>query len=170
MGGPAIFLDRDGVLNRNVDGGYVLSFDSFEFNEPLLEVLAEHSKSAGTPLVIVTNQRCVARQLISETELRQLMGRFADYLRSRRVEICAWYCCPHTQADACICRKPAPGMVVAAAGEYAFDLSRSCMIGDSDSDLVAGARAGVGTCIKYCFGDSRQTTRLKAILEALYGG
>jgi histidinol-phosphate phosphatase family protein len=152
-----------------VDNGYVLSFESFEFNGPLIEALARHSASLRTPVVVISNQRCVSKDLISQNGLRDLMKSFTNALVQSGLRLSAWYCCPHGYDDDCPCRKPRPGMIDAAAFDFGFDLRRSCIIGDSDTDLVAGAAGGIGTCIRYCMERRGDTERVTAILEALYG-
>lgn len=138
-----------------------------EYNEPLLEALAAHA--AAAPMIVVSNQRCVSRGLITADALGDLMTEFTSALAQRGVRLTAWYCCPHGVENACGCRKPRPGMISAAASDFGFDLERSCVIGDAETDMAAGRAAGIGTCIRYSMEAPSDTDRVAALLGELYG-
>jgi len=141
----AAFLDRDGVINRKLEEGrYVTRWEEFKILPGVIEA-AVLLKRAGFLVIIVTNQRCVAKHLIQAAELDALHQRMCDFLAERGAKINALYYCPHEASPPCECRKPAPGMLLEAARSWDVDLARSWMIGDSEIDIQAGKRAGCNT-------------------------
>jgi D-glycero-D-manno-heptose 1,7-bisphosphate phosphatase len=135
-------VDRDGVVNRRIEGGYVLSWRDFIPAEPFVRN-ARRIVACEIPIVIVSNQSCVGRGLIDVHGLVDLFAQTMSYLRQLGVPIAAYFCCPHTPEDDCGCRKPKPGLLLEAQRRLGIDLLRSAMIGDQESDLAAGAAAGV---------------------------
>ena len=143
-GGACVFVDRDGVINERPGDGFVLAWEQFRLRPDAvaaLRVLAE----AGTPAIVVSNQSCVGRGLLEEQQLIAIMGRMTSLLEREGAPLAAWYCCPHAPDDGCDCRKPKPGMLLRALREFGFDARRSHMIGDTASDIEAGASAGCTT-------------------------
>jgi D-glycero-D-manno-heptose 1,7-bisphosphate phosphatase len=141
----AIFLDRDGVINRKAPyGQYITRWEDFHFLPGVIEGIA-HLNRAGIRVIVVTNQRCVAKGLLTELDLKKLHGKMYEVLAQSGAIIDAIYYCPHSLEAACECRKPAPGMLLEAAREHNLDLSDSWMIGDSGSDIQAGKSAGCRT-------------------------
>lgn len=137
----AVFVDRDGVLNRWIPGGYVLAQRDLVLNDGVVDALRAIDRDAFA-LVVASNQSCVGRGLLPEAALRGLMDHLVEQLDARGLALDAWYCCPHAPADGCACRKPAPGMLVAAAADLGLDVARSYFIGDQPTDMEAAARAG----------------------------
>jgi D-glycero-D-manno-heptose 1,7-bisphosphate phosphatase len=155
---PAVFLDRDGVIN--VDHGYVSRPEQFEFIEGIFEA-CQLFAALGYTLIVVTNQSGIGRGYYSEADFHQLtewmVQRFADH----GVKIAGVYWCPHHPVNAsgayqreCNCRKPAPGMLLQAAAEHGIDLARSLMLGDKAADMQAAAAAGVGHKVLVLSGQS----------------
>jgi D-glycero-D-manno-heptose 1,7-bisphosphate phosphatase len=141
----AVFLDRDGVINRKPpEGDYVIRWEDFHVLPGVVESIARLNR-AGFCLVVVTNQRCVAKGLITSTDLEKMHQQMLDSLARAGATIDAVYYCPHELEPLCSCRKPAPGMLVDAAREHGIELSASWMIGDSDIDVEAGKNAGCKT-------------------------
>ncbi len=140
---PAVFLDRDGVLNRPVirqgrpyPPGSLGELDVYpEAAASLRRLLV-----AGFVLVVVTNQPDVARG----THSREVVDDINREL-CRQLPVAAVYVCFHDDADGCRCRKPAPGLLFDAAHDLGLDLSRSFMVGDRWRDVEAGRRAGCQT-------------------------
>jgi D-glycero-D-manno-heptose 1,7-bisphosphate phosphatase len=164
---PALLLDRDGVLN--VDRGYVARYDDFEWISGAMETLIAFSK-AGWHICVVTNQSGIARGYYSEQDVEGLhaeIGR-AAVLAGARID--RFYYCPYHEdalaeryrianhAD----RKPNPGMLLRAMRDCEADSARSIMIGDKDSDMEAGRRAGVRP---FLFTSGRLDTFLIGCLE-----
>jgi D-glycero-D-manno-heptose 1,7-bisphosphate phosphatase len=141
----AVFLDRDGVINRNApEGQYITRWEDFEFLPKVADGI-HLLHQANFAVIVVSNQRCVAKGLLAVQELEDMHRRMLDHLARSNAKIDAVYYCPHDNVPACPCRKPAPGMLLHAAQEQSIDLSRSWMVGDSDSDMEAGKSAGCRT-------------------------
>jgi len=144
----AAFLDRDGVIN--IDHGYVWRVQDFAFVPGVREAAAELAR-LGFAIVVVTNQAGIARGMYTQDDFFRLMawmrGRFAE----AGVTLAGVYHCPHHPTEgvgawriACDCRKPAPGMLLAAARDLGLDLANSVIFGDKCDDMRAGRAAGVG--------------------------
>ncbi|KTS27309.1 D-glycero-beta-D-manno-heptose 1,7-bisphosphate 7-phosphatase [Pantoea sp. BS_8] len=145
---PAIFLDRDGTLN--VDHGYVHEIDHFQFIDGVIEAL-QQLKKMGFALVVVTNQSGIARGTFSEDQFMQLTEWMDWSLADRDVDLDGIYFCPHhpdatveAYRQQCDCRKPQPGMLLAAQEELHIDMAASYMVGDKLEDMQAAQAAGVG--------------------------
>lgn len=139
----AIFLDRDGVINRKAqDRHYIARVNDFEFLPNVAESV-KRLNDAGLTVIIITNQRGVATGSITALDEihKQMLDRFAE----AGAVVSAVYVCPHDYSDGCECRKPLPGMLIRAASEHQLDLASSWMIGDSNSDVQAGKAAGCRT-------------------------
>ena len=138
----AVFLDRDGVINRKApEGQYVTRWEDFHVLPGVVEGIAELNR-VGRLVVVVTNQRCVAKGLMTETDLQNLHRQMCEHLAERGATVNAIFYCPHDLQPPCLCRKPAPGMLLDAARSHDLNLAASWMIGDSDSDIQAGRNAG----------------------------
>ncbi len=140
----AAFLDRDGTINRRPPKGYVTSWEEMHLlpdAEPAIALL----NRAGFRVIVVTNQRCVAKGLITEAALAEMHHQMRETLNSGGARIDAIYYCPHEKCPPCSCRKPAPGLLLEAARTHDIDLTASWMIGDSDIDVQAGINAGCRT-------------------------
>lgn len=141
----AAFLDRDGVVNQKApDGEYVTRWEDFHLLPGAIEGITQLNR-AGFCVIIVTNQRCVAKGLLTEKELELMHLRMTDQLALGSATIDAIYYCPHDLEPLCICRKPKPGMLLEAARSRNLDLAASWMIGDSECDIQAGKNAGCRT-------------------------
>jgi D-glycero-D-manno-heptose 1,7-bisphosphate phosphatase len=142
-GRPAVFLDRDGVINRaEVRDGVPrapATVADLELLPGVPEALAR-LRAAGYALVVVTNQPDVARGMVPREAVEAIHRRMAETL-----PLDAFHACFHDDADRCACRKPLPGMLVDAARERGLDLARSFMVGDRWRDIEAGVAAGCRT-------------------------
>lgn len=143
-GRTAVFLDRDGVLNRATVCGETPyppnSVSEVEILPGVRESL-QRLADAGYPLIVVTNQPDVARG----TQKREMVEQINAHLARELPRLTAFYVCFHDTPDKCNCRKPLPGMLMQAAVDHGIDLSQSFMIGDRWSDVVAGEAAGCKT-------------------------
>ena len=143
-GRKAVFLDRDGVINvRLPDGRYVTKSDEFVFTDGAFDALRRLQK-AGYLLVVVTNQRGIARGIMTEEDLADVHDHMIEGLAAEGVVLDAILHCPHERDAGCSCRKPLPGMIDEACRIHAIDRSASIIVGDSVTDMAAGAAAGVG--------------------------
>jgi len=141
----AVFLDRDGVINRRPsEGRYVTRWEETGFLPGVAEAIAALNE-AGFRVIVVSNQRCVARGLVTVADVDAIHQRMCKELAAAGATIDAVYYCPHEKHPPCSCRKPAPGMLLLAAHEHQIDLAGSWMIGDSDIDVAAGRNAGCKT-------------------------
>lgn len=141
----AAFLDRDGVINRKApEGHYVTRWEEMEFLPGAREAI-RLLNDAGYWVVVVSNQRCVAKGLITVSDLESTHAQMRRYFEVMGARIDAIYYCPHETHPACSCRKPQPGMLLSAARDHELDLPASWMIGDSAQDVEAGRRAGCKT-------------------------
>jgi len=138
---PAIFLDRDGVINEGVVGGYVTSWSAFRFLDGIIPALAGLSRFR-LPLIVVSNQAGVGKRLMGRMTLGDITRRFVAHLARAGIHVAAAYYCPHTSEAGCRCRKPRPGLLFQAAHERRVDLSRSILLGDSLTDMEAARAAG----------------------------
>jgi len=141
----AVFMDRDGVINRNRDD-YVKSVDEFEFLPGALEGLAR-LRQAGVKVVVVSNQAGVGRGLIPRDELERITAAMLSGVERHGGEITGVYYCVHRKDEGCGCRKPEPGLLLKARGELGLDTACSYFIGDAESDICAGNRAGCRTIL-----------------------
>jgi len=139
---PAAFLDRDGVLNHRIMDGYVTSPAELELLPHVAEA-AQRLRDAGYALVVVTNQRGIARGLMSASDVQAVNDKLAAHFEAAGAPLAGVYVCPHDRDEGCPCRKPAPGMLLQAARDLDLDLRASLLIGDSESDLGAAEAAGV---------------------------
>jgi D-glycero-D-manno-heptose 1,7-bisphosphate phosphatase len=137
---PAVFLDRDGVLNRTFIRDNVshppTTLEEFEFLPGVVEATSRLAE-AGFALVVVTNQPDVARGIQSKERVEQMNDLVRQILPVLDVATCY-----HDSGDNCDCRKPRPGMLQSAARRWRLDLPRSFMVGDRWSDVAAGNAAG----------------------------
>lgn len=148
---PAVFLDRDGTLIREVD--YLADPDAIQFLPGAIEGL-QALRDAGFALVLVTNQSGIARGLVTVPVLEQIHARIVHELAEFGVELQGIEWCPHHPTEGnppfvldCECRKPKPGMLLMAAEDHGLDLATSWTIGDAPRDLDAGLAAGTQTVL-----------------------
>jgi D-glycero-D-manno-heptose 1,7-bisphosphate phosphatase len=155
----AVFLDRDGVIVDLVPDP-LTGTDESPYTPRDVRLLPDVPEAlralrdAGYVLVGVSNQPAAAKGNVPLEQLHAVHERTADLLAAAGVELDDWrYCFHHPDGTVleltgpCDCRKPAPGMLLAAAEDLGIDLGRSWMVGDSDSDVIAGARAGCRTAL-----------------------
>ena len=147
----AVFLDRDGVINK--DKGYVYQVDDFEYIEGVFDACLE-LKNMGYLLVVVTNQSGIARGMYSEDDFHSLTEWMDWNFADKGVELDGIYYCPHHPEHGigefkqdCDCRKPKPGMLVDAAKFLKIDLANSIMVGDKADDMRAAKAAGINMAI-----------------------
>lgn len=145
----ALFLDRDGTLNREVD--YLADPADLELIGSAARALG-NARRAGHAIVIITNQSGIARGLLTEADLSAIHARLNELLLAADPDarVDGYYACPHHPDIGsapyrlnCTCRKPKPGLFLQAARDLGLDLVRSAMVGDSIRDLDAARAAGV---------------------------
>ncbi|MFA5105506.1 MAG: HAD family hydrolase [Candidatus Micrarchaeia archaeon] len=144
-GKGAIFIDRDGVINKTVIT-YVTHPNMFEFEEKAVEGLKSLS-SFGMPLIVVTNQSIIGRGLAKACTLLEIHGKMRSQLKKQDIELHDVFYCPHAPNEMCDCRKPKTGMLDLAVEKYGIDLKKSYVIGDTTGDILMGNRGGCTTIL-----------------------
>lgn len=139
MSRRAVFLDRDGTIIE--DAGYLSDARDVRLLPGALDALGA-LRNAGFALVLVSNQSGVGRGLISPTQLAEVHRRLEDELASGSVTLDSALYCTHKPTDGCDCRKPAPGMILEAASQIGIEISASYLVGDRETDVLAGVAAG----------------------------
>ena len=142
-----VFLDRDGVINRKArEGEYVASWKDFVLLPGVERAIALLNQSSRK-VIVVTNQRGIALRRYSEAEVASVHESLRGYLSSRGAHLDAIYICPHDYGQ-CTCRKPATGLLEQAFRDFPeASASNSVMIGDTESDILAGTRMGMRTVL-----------------------
>lgn len=168
----AIFLDRDGTLNKT--SGFLTSAEQFELIDGVADAVKQINKS-GYLTIVVTNQPVIARGECSFEDLQLIHDKMETDLGKSGAFVDAIYVCPHHTDKGfagerpeykcqCNCRKPKPGLLLQAAKDFNIDLSQSYMIGDSSRDVEAGNNAGVKQSFKV---EENQPGALKAVLDQI---
>ena len=138
-----LFLDRDGVINLKLDGKYVKNIDQFEFISGVKTSISKLSKIFKR-ILIVTNQQGIAKRIMSDKDLDALHEHMLLELEKNGGVIDKIYYCPHLSSENCNCRKPKPGMIEQALIDFPeIKLAHSYLIGDSDTDILAGNKMGL---------------------------
>ena len=151
----AIFLDRDGTINKYV--GFLRNINQFELIDEVSEAIKKVNAS-GYLAIVVTNQPVIARGEVSFEELEEIHRKMETLLGEKGAYLDSIYYCPHHPHKGyegerpelkidCKCRKPKPGMLVKAAQDFNIDLSQSWMVGDGENDIKAGQNAGCRTAL-----------------------
>lgn len=156
MSRKAVFLDRDGTINY--DPGYLDSPEKFKFLPGAVAAL-RGLREAGYLLFVVSNQSGIARGFIRREVLRKIHERMREILSEEGVTMDGIYCCPHHPDENCRCRKPSPELVLRAAEEHDLDLEGSFFVGDRETDIETGVKAGCRTVLVLT-GSGRQTEKL----------
>jgi D-glycero-D-manno-heptose 1,7-bisphosphate phosphatase len=140
-----VFLDRDGVINRD-SPDYIKSWPEFEFLPGSLEAIRELTDH-GYTLIVITNQSAIGRGFISVLDLEDMHRKMAAAIRRAGGDIDGVFYCPHTPQARCTCRKPLPGMIHQACRRFPIDLRHAVMVGDSPRDISCGRAAGCGRTV-----------------------
>lgn len=151
----AIFLDRDGTINKYV--GFLRNLDDFELLPGVADAIKTINAS-GYLAIVVTNQPVIARGEVTYSQLQEIHNKMETLLGAEGAYLDAIYFCPHHPHKGyegelpelkidCECRKPKPGMLLRAANDFNIDLSQSWMVGDGENDIKAGAAAGCKTAL-----------------------
>ena len=141
----AVFLDRDGVINRD-SPDYIKRLEEFEFLPGSLDALRRLAQR-GFACIVITNQSAPARGLMTFEALDAIHRRLCAAVAEAGGRILDIFICPHLPADGCSCRKPKPGLLHAAQRKYGIDFSSAAMIGDSVTDIECALNAGVRTTV-----------------------
>ena len=142
MAHKAVFLDRDGVINDHVR--YVNTPDDLILFPGVGKAIAQLNQ-AGFKVFVVTNQGGVGLGFMKEENLHAIHDKMERLLREEQAELQEIAYCPHKPKEGCACRKPEPQMILDLAKKHDIDLAQSYMVGDRDTDIYAGQKAGTKT-------------------------
>lgn len=157
----AVFLDRDGVINRD-SPDYIKTPEEFVFIPGSLEAIVRITR-AKIPVILITNQSVIGRGMVTPEGLKAIFRKLTDAVEAAGGRIADIFFCPHHPDEGCDCRKPLPGLLHQARDKYGFDLSRTVMIGDSVKDIEAARAAGCGRAFLVLTGNGKAAmTRLTA--------
>lgn len=142
----AVFLDRDGLINRKAaEHDYIRRWEDFSFLPGVPETIARLN-DVGYLVLIVTNQRGVARGLMTMKDVERIHRKMLDRLKEFGAHVDGIYVCPHDIGQ-CHCRKPDIGLFLRAEQDFDIDKGCSWMVGDGESDMEAGRRFGLRTIL-----------------------
>jgi len=162
---PAIFLDRDGVINENRDD-YVKAWAEFRFLPGALTAICNLAR-LRRPIVVITNQSAIGRGYVSHDAVGEIHQRMISAVLNAGGQIDAVLYCPHPPDEHCTCRKPQPGMLLNAAAHLQIDLTQSVFVGDAESDVLAAQRAG---CLPILVQTGRGQHEVKKLQEHRVSG
>ena len=140
-----LFLDRDGVINKNIDGSYVLDWEQFEFLDGVLETMPKLAKLFNK-IIVVTNQQCIAKGLLTEETLNEIHQNMMNMIELNGGRIDAVYFAPDLESEENTLRKPKNGMALLAKNDFPeIDFTKSIMVGDKLSDMKFGKSVSMTT-------------------------
>ena len=139
-----IFLDRDGVINKEIN--YLHKIEDFEFIDGIFDACL-HFQDLGYQIIIITNQSGIFRGYYSEIDYQLMTEWMLNQFENKGIKILDTFYCPHGPNSTCECRKPKPGMLLEATIKHNIDLENSWMIGDKELDIEAAEAAGIHNTI-----------------------
>ena len=139
-----IFLDRDGVINKEIN--YLHKIDDFEFIDGIFDACL-YFKSLGYKIIIITNQSGISRGYYTESDYQKVTQWMLNQFKYKNINILDIFHCPHGPDSNCGCRKPKPGMFLKAKDKHNTDMEKSWMIGDKEIDIIAANSAGIDNTI-----------------------
>ena len=139
-----IFLDRDGVINKEI--GYLYKIEEFDFINGIFEA-CQYFHQLGYQIIIVTNQSGISRGYYTEIDFQNTTNWMLTQFKKNGVSILDVFHCPHLPESTCNCRKPNPGMLIDAKSKHNINMEESWMIGDSERDITAANSAGIKNTI-----------------------
>ena len=161
-----IFLDRDGVINKEIN--YLHKIEDFEFIDGIFDACL-HFQSLGYKIIIITNQSGISRGYYSVTDYQKVTQWMLGQFIYKNINILDIFHCPHGPGSTCDCRKPKPGMFLKAKDKHNTDMEKSWMIGDKEVDVIAANSAGINHTILVKSGHSidESTSKAEFILDSI---
>tara|TARA_B100000767_G_C19420728_1_gene391846 strand:- start:39 stop:566 length:528 start_codon:yes stop_codon:yes gene_type:complete len=161
-----IFLDRDGVINKEIN--YLHKIDDFEFIDGIFDACL-YFKSLGYEIIIITNQSGISRGYYSQNDYLKLTNWMLNQFNNHGISILDTFYCPHSPKSNCDCRKPRPGMFLLASEKHNIDMHQSWMIGDKETDIAGANRAGINNTILVKSGHkiNEKETNAKFVLDSI---
>ena len=154
-----IFLDRDGVINKDIN--YLHKIDDFEFIDGIFDVCL-YFQSLGYKIIIITNQSGISRGYYNHSDYQKVTQWMLDQFKYKNINILDVFHCPHGPDSTCDCRKPKPGMFLKAKDKHNTDMEKSWMIGDKERDIRAAKSASINNTILVSSGHSINETKSNA--------
>ena len=139
-----IFLDRDGVINKEIN--YLHKIDEFEFIDGIFDACL-YIQSLGYTIIIITNQSGISRGYYTESDYQKVTQWMLNQFKYKNINILDIFHCPHGPDSTCDCRKPKPGMLLDAKVKHNTDMEKSWFIGDKELDVIAANSAGIDNTI-----------------------
>lgn len=137
----AIFLDRDGVINKEI--GYVFRVEDFVLTDDIIPTLKK-LQAAGYIFIVITNQSGISKGLYTAEDVERVHKHMLSLMKEHAIKISEiYYCTHHPDVEPCTCRKPDSGMLEKAIARFNIDVKQSYMIGDKERDFQAAEKAGV---------------------------
>ena len=161
-----IFLDRDGVINKEVN--YLHKIDNFEFIGGIFDACL-HFQSLSYKIIIITNQSGISRGYYTESDYQKVTQWMLNQFKYKNIKILDIFHCPHGPDSACDCRKPKPGMFLKAKTKHNIDMEKTWMIGDKERDTIAANSAGIDNTILVRSGHriDESNSNAKIILDSI---
>lgn len=158
----AVFIDRDGVINKNIDGDYIRRWPEFKFLPGSLTALKSLSR-LGVKIIIISNQAGLNKGLIKKKDFAETNRKMKEVFKKNKIQIKGIFYCPHMPEENCSCRKPKTGLLKKAQKKFKLNLKKSVLIGDALSDIETGKNAGCWANILVLSGRTKkmQLTQLK---------
>lgn len=135
-----IFLDRDGVINKEIN--YLHKIEDFEFINGVFKA-CQYLESLNYKIIIITNQSGISRGYYTESDFQKITKWMLSQFNNNNIDILDVIHCPHLPSDFCDCRKPKPGMLLSAKTKHNIDMENSWIIGDRENDIKAANNAGI---------------------------
>ncbi len=154
-----IFLDRDGVINKEIN--YLHKIDDFEFLDGVFET-CQYLISLNYKIIIITNQSGIARGYYTVNDFQIITNWMTAQFKKNDINILDVFHCPHLPNSNCNCRKPRPGMLLVAKSKYNIDMQNSWLVGDKEADVIAANRAGIDNTILVRSGHKINETKSNA--------
>ncbi len=170
---PAIFFDRDGTLINEIDYKDGSNHCAARFREDVIflptviKAIKKLTDETDFKKVVVTNQSGIARGLYTLQALNEVNHYMTDFMATFGAKIDGVYWCPHLPEDKCMCRKPSPEMLIKASIDLDIDLTKSWMVGNSESDILAGINAGCRTILVNGHSKVQPNHNVRNMIEAI---
>ena len=161
-----IFLDRDGVINKDIN--YLHKINDFEFIDGIFDSCL-YFQSLGYKIIIITNQSGISRGYYSELDYQNLTQWMLAKFKKENINILDIFHCPHGPDYTCDCRKPKPGMFLKAKAKHNTDMKKSWMIGDKEVDVIAANTVGIENTILVRTGNriDKSNSNARFILDSI---
>ena len=162
-----IFLDRDGVINKEIH--YLHKIEDFEFIKGVFDT-CNYLQNLDYKIIIITNQSGISRQIYTERDYKIVTNWMINEFSKKNIKILDVFHCPHMPDSNCLCRKPKPGMLMDAKYQYDIDMQNSWMIGDKEDDITAASSAGIINTILVKSGHKikESASNAKHVIESIH--